>query len=173
MAVGGITNEDIYFNSITTSTIRNGKTSESMGMEDFMKLLVAQMTNQDMMNPVSDTEFVAQMAQFSSLQGINTIMQYQLSSYAVSYVGKNVLVSEINDQGGLDKIEGLVERVTFSEGEPKVYINGKAYELHKVMEIRTPDYVAPVEKTEEHEDNNETDEPEEDIPPIPEEYQNP
>jgi len=145
MAVGGITNNDIYFESITTSTVRNGKSTDALGMEDFMQLLVAQMTNQDMMNPVSDTEFIAQMAQFSSLQGINTIMQYQLSSYAVSYVGKNVLVSEIMDDGTLNKIEGMVERVTFSDGEPMVYVNGTGYQLHKVMEIRDPSYTPKTE----------------------------
>ncbi len=34
-----------------------------------------------------DTEFIAQMAQFSSLQGMKTLQEYQLQSYAVSYAG--------------------------------------------------------------------------------------
>jgi flagellar basal-body rod modification protein FlgD len=146
MPIGGISPDDLYQEAITTSTIRNGKSTEELGMEDFMQLMVAQMTNQDMMNPVSDTEFIAQMAQFSSLQGINTLTQYQLSSYAVSYVGKNVQISEINDKGDLETFTGTVERVTFSEGEPMVYVNGKGYQLHKVMEVRAPDYTEPPRK---------------------------
>ena len=41
---------------------------QTLGLQDFLKLMVAQLQNQDMMNPTSDTEFIAQLAQFSSLQ---------------------------------------------------------------------------------------------------------
>lgn len=112
-------------------------------MNDFMTLLVAQMTNQDMMNPVSNTEFIAQMAQFSSLQGINTLQEYFLSNYAVSYAGKHVVIATQNQAtGALEEIRGHVEKVTFYEGSPMVYVNGKAYPLHQVMEISP----APIEK---------------------------
>jgi len=122
---------------ITTSTAIKGKSADEMGMDDFFKLLVAQMTNQDMMDPQSNTEFIAQMAQFSSLQGMKTLQEYQLSSYAVSYVGKYVTIAQVNEQTGeLETIEGKVESVTFFDGRPQVIVNGKPYELHTVMEVR-------------------------------------
>lgn len=123
-------------NSITTTTAIRGKDASQMGMDDFFNLLVAQMTNQDMMNPTADTEYIAQMAQFTTLQGINTIQEYQLSSYAASYAGKNVTIAVENEMtGALETVTGAVESVTFYSGKPKVIVNGTAYDLHTVMEI--------------------------------------
>jgi flagellar basal-body rod modification protein FlgD len=110
--------------------------NSELGMNDFMTLLSAQMSNQDMMNPVSDTDFIAQMAQFSALQGVNTLQEYVLSSYAVSYTGKHVIIShhdELTNQ--LETVYGQVEKVTFMGGTPKVVVDGVEHELHTVMEI--------------------------------------
>ena len=41
---------------------------ETMGKDAFMKILIAQLQNQDPTNPMKDNEFIAQMAQFSSLE---------------------------------------------------------------------------------------------------------
>ena len=76
--------------------------SQNLGQNDFLKLLTAQMQNQDPFDPVDNTQMVAQMAQFSSLAGI-TEMSSTLKaiadklggssmSDAVSYVGRAVLV---------------------------------------------------------------------------------
>ena len=126
MSVPGMNGVDAYLkpNSLTTSTPIMGKGAHEMDMNDFLKLLVAQMTHQDMMNPTSDTEFIAQMAQFTALQGIQTIQEYQLSAYAASYAGKYVAIAHVNDAGIMTKVEGFVEAVTFYDGEPKVVVKG-------------------------------------------------
>jgi flagellar basal-body rod modification protein FlgD len=75
--------------------------SQTLGQADFLKLMTAQLQNQDPFNPVDNTQMVAQMAQFSSLSGI-TEMSTTLKSIAakltgtsttdaMSYVGKTVL----------------------------------------------------------------------------------
>lgn len=120
---------------ITTDTAITGKDPSKMDMNDFFKLMVAQLTNQDMMNPTNDTEFIAQMAQFSALQGVQTIQEYQLSSYATSYVGKEVKIAEVDDNGDLKTIEGVVDAVSFYSGKPQVIVGGTAYDLYTVMEI--------------------------------------
>ena len=132
MAIDGI-----HFgeNKITTSTAIVGKDASEMDMNDFMTLMVAQMTNQDMMNPVNDTEFIAQMAQFSSLQGINNIQEYQLASYASTYAGKYVTIADADDKGDMQTIAGLVESISFYDGQPKVQVNGKTYDIYKIMEV--------------------------------------
>jgi flagellar basal-body rod modification protein FlgD len=76
--------------------------SQTLGQDDFLKLMTAQMQNQDPFNPVDNTQMVAQMAQFSQLSGINdmnTTLQAIASKLtgtsaadATSYVGKTVLV---------------------------------------------------------------------------------
>jgi flagellar basal-body rod modification protein FlgD len=75
--------------------------STTLGQADFLKLMTAQLANQDPFNPVDNTQMVAQMAQFSSVAGISQ-MNTTLSSIAaklggtsatdaLSYVGRNVL----------------------------------------------------------------------------------
>lgn len=57
--------------------------AEGMGKEDFLKLLVTQLENQDPLNPMDNSEFVAQLAQFSTLEGItnlNTSMEDMVSA---------------------------------------------------------------------------------------------
>ena len=84
----------------TTTTTSN---SSSLNQNDFLKLMTAQMQNQDPFNPVDNTQMVAQMAQFSSLAGIsemNTTMKAisdklgaTSASDAMGYVGKTVLTA--------------------------------------------------------------------------------
>lgn len=47
---------------------KSNSSQEMMGKDQFLKLLVTQLSKQDPLNPVSDTQFIAQMAQFSSLE---------------------------------------------------------------------------------------------------------
>lgn len=124
--------------SITEKTAITGKSADQMGMEDFFKLLVAQMTNQDMNDPQSSTEYIAQMAQFASLQGMNAIQENQTASYAVSYSGKEVTIAHVNEStGNLDTVKGIVEKVTFYDGKPQVVVNGTKYPIHEIMEVNT------------------------------------
>lgn len=77
----------------------------TLGKDDFMKILIAQLQNQDPTNPMKDTEFIAQMAQFSALEQTMNLTkaferfaesqnQSQLIQYN-SFVGKNVRWHEI------------------------------------------------------------------------------
>lgn len=138
MAIEAMSGKDAYIkpSNLSTNSPIIGKGANELKMDDFFNLLVAQMTNQDMMNPTNDTEFIAQMAQFTALQGIQTIQEYQLSAYAVSYVGKNVAVAYTNDSGNFTKTEGVVENVTFYDGQPKVVVNNMSFPLYAVMEIK-------------------------------------
>ena len=90
--------------SATTGTKANpnlGKTS--LDQSDFLKLMTAQMNNQDPFNPVDNTQMVAQMAQFSqvagissmnsTLQAIATKLNATTAADALSYVGKTVLTA--------------------------------------------------------------------------------
>jgi flagellar basal-body rod modification protein FlgD len=89
------------------SSTNSTKTSaaQSMGKEDFLKMLVAQLKNQDPLNPMSGTDFATQLAQFSSLeqltnlnQGITNLGLYQTSQanlQAVNLIGKLRRVKEM------------------------------------------------------------------------------
>lgn len=79
----------------------------TLGKDDFLKILIAQLQNQDPTNPMEDTEFIAQMAQFSALEQTMNLTkafekfaesqnQSQLIQYN-SFVGKNVKWHEIEE----------------------------------------------------------------------------
>lgn len=63
MAVNGVTNNN--------PVIQPKGSSQQMGQQDFLRLMTAQLSQQDPFNPVDNQQMVAQMAQFSSLAGIN------------------------------------------------------------------------------------------------------
>ncbi|WP_345788901.1 flagellar hook assembly protein FlgD [Filibacter tadaridae] len=103
-----------------------------MGKDDFMKLLIAQLQNQDPTNPMKDNEFIAQMAQFSALEQTMNLSksfdkfaeaqnQSQLIQYN-SFVGKNIKWHEITEETGEDgkpvvsEGTGMIFSIKFVDG---------------------------------------------------------
>jgi len=64
-----------------------------LDMNDFLNLIVAQMSNQDPMNPVENTDFIAQMAQFSALEAMSDLREVSMQGQVTSLIGKNVVVA--------------------------------------------------------------------------------
>ena len=101
-----------------------------MSFDGYLKLLVAQMQNQDFNNPMDDSEVLAQMAQYSMLEGIKNMTQQSSISYATSLVGKVVTVDD-----GTGSYTGTVESVTVIKGEPYLMVDGMSYKSDKVTDI--------------------------------------
>ncbi|MDW5298745.1 MAG: flagellar hook capping FlgD N-terminal domain-containing protein [Sedimentibacter sp.] len=136
-----------YVNSTgSTSNLNVQSSSESLDMQDFLDLLVAQMTNQDVMNPMENTEFISQMAQFSSLQAMSNLSDISMQGQATSLIGKNVVVASYDSQGNLVADEGVVQRVTIHSGETKLYVNDIEYSYSNVMEIKQTSETDPMQE---------------------------
>ncbi|HHZ01807.1 MAG TPA: hypothetical protein GX396_02545 [Tissierellia bacterium] len=126
-------------NNIDYSNLNIQKNKDNLNMQDFLNLLVAQITNQDVMNPMDNTEFIAQMAQFSSLQAMSDLTELAMQAQATSLIGKNVVVADYNNYGQLEVYEGIVQRVTLHSGKAKLYVDDKEYDYSNVMEIKEGD----------------------------------
>ncbi|MDR0469529.1 MAG: flagellar hook capping protein, partial [Peptococcaceae bacterium] len=105
------------------------KSNDNLKTSDFLALMVAQMKNQDFLNPMDDAQFVTQMAQFSTMQQMMELAEWSKSNYAMSLVGKTVTASRFNVSGGLDTTVGLVDRISFVDNEYVLFIEDKRYTL--------------------------------------------
>lgn len=113
---------------------------ESLGQEDFLKLMVAQMSNQNPLEPQDNSEFISQIAQFDTLTAMRDIVTAVQSlaevsglANAAALIGRSVtaLVPQDPDpETGFprppEEVTGAVERVTFEGGESVVHVNGRA-----------------------------------------------
>jgi len=127
----------------TSSAQRNLPTKESqMDMDDFLKLLTSQLQYQDPMEPMKDTEFIAQMASFSSLDQMNSLnknfesfFQTQMNQSIQSYLGK-VVTLQVGDGGAESR--GLVTAVTQKDGIMKLTVNGSDHDASSVTRVELP-----------------------------------
>jgi flagellar basal-body rod modification protein FlgD len=108
----------------------NAEVSSYLDFDSYLKLLTAQMSNQDFNNPMSDSEFIAQMASYSTLEAINNMTNQSAVQYAAGLTGKAVTVSD-----GTNFEMGVVDSVTITDGKPKLMINGTAYEASKLTDV--------------------------------------
>ena len=134
-------------NSSTSAANTLSANNSSLEMSDFLNLLVAQMKNQDSLNPMDNTEFVSQLAQFSSLQAMSDLEEMSRQSQATSLIGKTVVMASYDDKGELVVTEGVVDKVTIYGGEANLYVEGKAFGLSNVMEIKANEDSNVVEET--------------------------
>ncbi|MDR0683694.1 MAG: flagellar hook assembly protein FlgD [Spirochaetaceae bacterium] len=117
--------------------INEGKAkNQSLGRDDFLKLLVTQLSYQDPTAPMEDKEFIAQMAQFSSLEQMTNmasdfskLAEIITGSEANSAIGKSVEIME-----GDNTVQGTVKAVTRG-GAPQILVNGNYYQWSQVTKI--------------------------------------
>jgi flagellar basal-body rod modification protein FlgD len=108
--------------------------SKELGQDQFMDLLVQQMANQDPLSPTSDTDYIAQLAQFSMLNSINSLSDSMVQTQMYSLVGKEVYV--YTDASHTDMAVGMVESVVKQDGVNYLIIGGNAYELGDIAGVK-------------------------------------
>ncbi|WP_322401998.1 flagellar hook capping FlgD N-terminal domain-containing protein [Massilia luteola] len=98
--------------------------SSNIGIEDFLKILSAQLNNQDPLKPVDNTEFVAQIAQFASLEQsrelnskIDSLLSSQASTQSIGLLGKTI---DANFGGQL--LTGRVSALSMTSGQPTLTV---------------------------------------------------
>lgn len=128
-------------NTAIESTAKERKGNSELGKDAFLQLLVAQMKNQDPLNPTSDTEYIAQLAQFSQLEQLQNLSASNENSQMFSLVGKDVCVSVENADGTLSYKEGTVSGVTVSGGKAFLMVDGSLYDSEHLIEVYEDGYL--------------------------------
>jgi flagellar basal-body rod modification protein FlgD len=116
----------------TTDTATNP--ASTLTQADFLQLLVAQMQNQDPMNPQSDTDMAAQMAQFSSLTESTNMSNSLSMMQANSLVGSTVNLQLDSSTTAT----GVVQGVVMNNGNPEILVNGSTYPLNEIVSVEPP-----------------------------------
>lgn len=98
--------------------------SASIGIQDFLKILTSQLNNQDPLKPVDNQEFVAQIAQFATLEQsrqlnekIDSLLNVQASVQSLGLLGRTV---DVNQNGFI--VSGRVTALDVSSGAPSLTI---------------------------------------------------
>lgn len=112
------------------------QSDRQVSIDDFLVLMVEQLKNQDFMNPVDDTQYVTQLAQFTTMQQMQELAYNAKSTYATSLVGKDVTAAKITVNGDLTTTEGPVEKVSLLDGEYMIFVGGKGFTLDEIMEVK-------------------------------------
>src|SRR5271165_2324850 len=107
---------------------------QTLGQADFLKLLVTQMEAQDPLNPQSPTDFVAQLAQFSTLSASQGIQTGITTLQASNLIGSTVNVTASNGSQN----SGTVTGVQIQSGTPQIVVNGQTYGLGQITSILPP-----------------------------------
>ncbi|MBL8930932.1 MAG: hypothetical protein JNL54_12470 [Kineosporiaceae bacterium] len=115
-----------------------GADRTSMGTDTFLKLLVAQLKYQDPSNPMDSSAFMAQTAQFTTVEKMQQFAELQqkvlessLGQTAASLVGRTVTYTDVSGTART----GLVTAATLGSAMPNLTIDGVAVELGKVTGV--------------------------------------
>lgn len=130
--------------SATVSGAASAGQSSNIGIQDFLKILTAQLNNQDPLKPVDNQEFVAQIAQFATLEQsrqlnekIDNMLSVQSSTQSIGLLGKTV---DINMNGVM--VTGRVTALALDSGQPLLTVTTAANQfqdgitLSQIINIR-------------------------------------
>ena len=113
--------------------------NSALSMDDFWKLLAAQLRYQDSSNPMSNSEMMGQLVQMGTMSAMdnmsttitdamNSLSQISLSSYATGLLGKEITVADVDKDGKLvGETTGKVEGIALTGTNPYIFVNGKQY----------------------------------------------
>ena len=113
-----------------------------LGKDDFLALLAAQLQYQNPLEPQSDTDFIAQLAQFSSLSYMQTMSQAMTTQQYFNLVGKYVYAEVMLDTGEKETPHGVVDRVIMQDGVAFAQVGEYLIDCSKISQVIDNDLFA-------------------------------
>ncbi len=110
-------------------------TEELVNSETFLNLMVAEMTNQDPLEPTSNTDFISQLAQFTQLTYAQDSSKFAMANYAATLVGKVATGTKVEGKEIITKT-GVVESVTQMKNSYTVRIDGVDFDINKITAVK-------------------------------------
>jgi flagellar basal-body rod modification protein FlgD len=139
MAVASLASLNSAAPNSAASSLASMTGKGALGQADFMKLLMAQMRNQNPMDPQNGADFAAQLAQFSSLDGITQLNQnfaslltLQSLSQGTNLIGKTVVYTK--DAAG-NTGRGTVSSVSVIGGQIQLVVGNANVGLNQIRSV--------------------------------------
>lgn len=137
--------DDISSYLSSSSGVTQINTGESMGYEDFLTLLSAELENQDPTDPMDNKDLVLQLAQFSTLSTLatlNTNMESFISTNTIStlngMIGRNVTYTVTSDDDTESSVTGTVKGLNISDdGSVTLNVDGTDVSTAQITSINT------------------------------------
>lgn len=126
-------------NISSSSSYVTGEAGGSLGKDEFMKMLITQMQNQDPTKPMDNSQMTAQLAQFSSLEQMENLnsrfeSMQQSTTAAVSLMNSGSPVEMELANGTV--VNGILEKVQWLDGKTQFVVDGQAYLAGDVTSLR-------------------------------------
>ncbi|MBH5316638.1 flagellar hook capping protein [Paenibacillus sp. GSMTC-2017] len=122
--------------------------SDALGKDQFLSILVTQLRNQDPMQPMQDKDFIAQMAQFTSVEQLMnmstelSLMRQSIGS-ASSLIGKWIQWNEYDDKGAVTAHKGIADSIVSKDGLLFAKVGEKEIALDYVVSISETEPIVP------------------------------
>ncbi len=134
-------------NTASTESLSQEKKENSSGIssDTFLSLLVAEMKNQDPLEPTNNTEWVSQYAQFTQVSEVQAIGEAMNSMKAKDLVGEYAILKVTGENGNTDYISGKVDYVTYENEKAFLSINGSLYSIDDLDTVASEEYMEAYE----------------------------
>ena len=121
--------------AFTPSPVSYSIGNDELGRDAFLKLLTVQIQMQDPLSPLSGHEFIAQLAQFSTVEQLEssnlqlTILQRaEAITQSLALIGRQIATRD-------ESVSGLVEAVIFTDGQPKLVVGDEQIDPGDVVRV--------------------------------------
>lgn len=128
-----------YANSMSATNTTGSDKYNELKAEDFLKLIVAELQNQDPLNPMDNTQMITQISQIRSItsndQLSSTLESVALSqnvAFASSMLGKTIAGTDSSGAA----VSGVVDRIVLEAGLPTLYVGNQRVNPSNVAEIQ-------------------------------------
>ncbi|MBP1991334.1 flagellar hook capping FlgD N-terminal domain-containing protein [Paenibacillus eucommiae] len=123
-----------------TKVVKQKKNGNDLGKDDFLKILITQMKYQDPSQPMQDKEFIAQMAQFTSVEQLSNMagemkLLRQSLGMASGLIGQSVTWLGKDELGYSVTKSGIVDSITFKDDKQWINVKGEAITLDQLTKI--------------------------------------
>jgi flagellar basal-body rod modification protein FlgD len=117
--------------------------TKTLGKDDFFKILITQLQHQDPSKPLEDKEFIAQMAQFTSLEqlsNMNTEMKAlrQAMGLSPAFIGKMISWSKTDSIGNTVIKSGIVDALKYKDGIQYASVGEEEVSLDQIVKVTNP-----------------------------------